>query len=121
MNLDIGLPAYQSIPPGPRVLAGLFQGLAARASGFSIVPIASLAPALQFLYVVMMYIAVYPVALSIRSTNVYEERSLGVFEEPDEDDDEEPTDIGKLKTRRERIGRYVGWHWRKQMSIGSFA
>jgi len=29
----------------------------------------------------MMYIAIYPVALSVRSTNVYEERSLGVFEE----------------------------------------
>lgn len=74
---DIGLPAYESIPKGPRILAGLFQGLAARASGLSIVPIASLAPALQyatlfgihaslvandfllrFLYVVMMYIAV---------------------------------------------------------------
>ena len=38
----------------------------------------------------MMYIAVYPVALSIRSTNVYEERSLGVFEAPEEDDDDEP-------------------------------
>ena len=44
----------------------------------------------RFLYVVMMYIAVYPVALSIRSTNVYEERSLGVFEAPEEDDDDEP-------------------------------
>jgi len=44
---DFGLPAYQSIPTGPRILAGLFQGLAVRASGFSIVPVASLAPALQ--------------------------------------------------------------------------
>ena len=32
----------------------------------------------------MMYVAVYPIALSVRSTNVYEERSLGLFNEDDE-------------------------------------
>ncbi|KAF8968787.1 cation transport protein-domain-containing protein [Flammula alnicola] len=112
--LDIGLPAYESIPTGPRVIAGLFQGLAARASGFAIVPLASFAPALQFLYVVMMYIAV---AMSIRSTNVYEERSLGVFEAPSDDEDEEPTDLTQIKSGRERVGRYIGWHLRRQLSI----
>lgn len=49
----------------------------------------------------------------------YEERSLGVFEAPPEDEDEEPDDINRLKTRRERVGRYVGWHIRRQMSIGT--
>ncbi|TFK37547.1 potassium transporter [Crucibulum laeve] len=115
--LNHGLEAFNSISIGPRIVAGLFQGLAARASGFSIVPIAALAPALQFLYVVMMYIAVYPVAMSIRATNVYEERSLGVFDVPPEDEDEEPDDLNNLKTRRERIGRYLSWHVRRQMSI----
>jgi len=27
----------------------------------------------------MMYVSVYPVAISIRKTNVYEEKSLGLF------------------------------------------
>jgi len=27
----------------------------------------------------MMYISVYPLAISIRNTNVYEEKSLGLF------------------------------------------
>ncbi|GJJ14171.1 hypothetical protein Clacol_008432 [Clathrus columnatus] len=102
----------QSLPFGNRFLAGLFQGLAARASGFSIVAVANLAPAVQFLYVVMMYIAVYPVALTIRSTNVYEEQSLGVFEHPEED--EEPELSG---TRGERVGKYLNWHLRRQLSI----
>ncbi|KAF9476894.1 TrkH-domain-containing protein [Pholiota conissans] len=115
--LNIGLPAYDAIPVGPRVLAGLFQGLAARASGFAIVPLSNLAPALQFLYVVMMYIAVYPVALSIRSTNVYEERSMGIFEAPPDDEDEEPQGLEKIKSGRERVGRYLGWHLRRQLSI----
>jgi Trk-type K+ transport system membrane component len=29
----------------------------------------------------MMYIAVYPIAIAIRSTNVYEEQSMGIFED----------------------------------------
>jgi len=32
----------------------------------------------------MMYISVYPVAISIRRTNVYEEKSLGIYSEEDE-------------------------------------
>lgn len=44
---DIGLDVYESIPVGPRIVIGLFQGLAARASGLAIVPIAALAPAVQ--------------------------------------------------------------------------
>lgn len=82
----------------------------------------------------------HQVALSIRSTNVwvtvsffllwlwpickfsYEERSLGIFEPPPDAEDEEPDDITKLPSRRERVGRYLGWHLRRQMSIGtSFA
>ncbi|KAJ7166615.1 potassium transporter, partial [Mycena filopes] len=98
---------------GPRVVDGLFQGLAARASGLAIVPLASASPALQFLYVVMMYIAV---AMTIRSTNVYESESLGVFEEPPPDEDEEPTNLESYEPR-ERVGRYLLWHLDRQMSI----
>ncbi|THU84430.1 TrkH-domain-containing protein [Dendrothele bispora CBS 962.96] len=113
--LSIGLPAYESLSTGARIICGLFQESAARAC-FSIVPLASLAPALQFLHVVMMYIDIYPLAMSIRSTNVYEEKSLGIFEPPPEDEDEEPSDLGK-RAPRQRVGRYLGWHLRRQMSI----
>ncbi|CAH7672704.1 cation transport protein-domain-containing protein [Phakopsora pachyrhizi] len=61
-----------------RVLCGLLQSLSVRAAGFSVVSLAAVAPALQVLYIVMMYIAIFPIAISIRSTNVYEERSLGL-------------------------------------------
>jgi len=65
---------------------------------------------------------IYPVAVSIRSTNVYEERSLGVFEAPPDDEEEDPEigDLTKVKSRKERVGRYVSWHVRKQMSIGEW-
>ncbi|KAJ3570181.1 hypothetical protein NP233_g4576 [Leucocoprinus birnbaumii] len=115
--LNSGLAVYESLPIGVRVVGGLFQGIAVRASGFSMFPLSNFAPALLFLYVVMMYIAVYPIAMSIRSTNVYEERSLGVYELEEQDEYEEPKDIEKIKNRRERIMKYFGWHFRRQMSI----
>jgi hypothetical protein len=45
-----------------------------------------------FFLVAKMYIAVYPIAISIRATNVYEERSLGIFhldKQLDHESDEE--------------------------------
>lgn len=56
--------------------------------------------------------------MSIRATNVYEERSLGVFEAPPADEDEEPGDLETLPPR-ERIGKYLGWHLRRQVANGA--
>jgi hypothetical protein len=54
----------------------------------------------------MMYISVYPIALSVRATNVYEEKSLGLFEEgPDEEEDE--TIYGEKGAQA--VAKYVGW------------
>lgn len=44
----------------------------------------------------------------------YEERSLGIYEHF-EDQHEEPELSG---TPRERIGKYLNWHLRRQLSIG---
>jgi hypothetical protein len=46
----------------------------------------------------------------------YEERSLGIFEAPLGEIKE---DLAKLPSR-ERVGRYVSWHLRRQLSIGAF-
>ncbi|KAJ6615355.1 cation transport protein-domain-containing protein [Mycena sp. CBHHK59/15] len=108
--LDIGLPFFESLSRGPRVVDGLFQGLAARASGLAIVPVASASPALQFLYVVMMYIAVDSLAAQLKNILSYEAESLGVFEEPPASEDEEPTDL-----EHSRHGSL--WHLERQLSI----
>lgn len=54
---------------------------------------------------VMMYISVFPIAISVRTTNVYEEKSLGIYKTAKnaETDDKEPT--------------YTGAHLRKQLSF----
>ncbi|KAK0462222.1 potassium transporter [Armillaria novae-zelandiae] len=119
--LNTGLEFYDTMPTGVKIVSGLFQGLAARASGFAMVPLASIAPAIQFLYMVMMYIAVYPVAMSIRTTNTYEEGSLGVFETPPLDEEEFEHKHKELvypndRVPRQRVRRYLGWHLRRQMS-----
>jgi Trk-type K+ transport system membrane component len=51
----------------------------------------------------MMYISVYPIALSVRSTNVYEEKSLGLFEEELEDD------LTYKEKGATAVAKYVGW------------
>ena len=68
-----------SLPHGARALDGLFQALAVRSGGFYVVPIANLRIGLLILYVIMMYISVYPVVITMRNSNVYEERSLGIY------------------------------------------
>ena len=75
----IGNSTITSLPHGARILDGLFQAFAVRSGGFYVVPIANLRIGLLILYVIMMYISVYPVVITMRNSNVYEERSLGVY------------------------------------------
>ncbi|KAI4263649.1 MAG: hypothetical protein L6R42_001211 [Xanthoria sp. 1 TBL-2021] len=72
----------KGLSPGTRALHGLFQAFAVRSGGFYVVTILNLRIGLLVLYVIMMYISVYPVVITMRSTNVYEERSLGIYDEP---------------------------------------
>jgi Trk-type K+ transport system membrane component len=60
----------------------------------------------RVLYVIMMYISVYPIALSVRATNVYEEKSLGLFEDDDENQ-EDDTVYGEKGAQA--VAKYVGW------------
>ena len=92
-------------PPGYRFLNGLFQAASTRTAGFSSVNLAELHPGIQVSYMIMMYISVFPIAISVRRTNVYEEKSLGIYGTAKEetDDENEPS--------------YVGAHLRRQLSF----
>ncbi|OSD00246.1 TrkH-domain-containing protein [Trametes coccinea BRFM310] len=113
--LDIGNPAIDTIPLGVRFIIGLLQAAAVRAAGFGTVTLAALAPAVKVLYVLMMYVSVYPIAMSVRSTNVYEEKSLGVF--ADEDDLTPEEAFNTTGNRATVWGRYLAMHARKQLSF----
>ncbi|KZP01526.1 TrkH-domain-containing protein [Calocera viscosa TUFC12733] len=103
---DIGNPAIDAIPVGTRIMDGLLQSIAVRTAGFNVVNIATLEPSVKVMITIMMYISAYPIAMSVRSTNVYEEKSLGVFN--DEGEDEEPNGPW---------GSYLAWHVKKQLAF----
>ncbi|KAH4598691.1 potassium transporter [Parastagonospora nodorum] len=100
--LDLNDTTVTSLPPGFRFLAGLFQAAATRTAGFAVVNIAELHPAIQVSYLVMMYISIFPIAMSMRQTNVYEEKSLGVWADTDDSDEQ---------------NSYLGHHLRRQLSF----
>ena len=54
---------------------------------------------------------------SVRSTNVYEEQSLGVFEDDDESIDE--TQFQPSGSRASIWGKYLAMHMRRQLSFGT--
>ncbi|CAK7228105.1 low affinity potassium transporter [Sporothrix bragantina] len=104
--LDLGSGPVFSLPPGIRVLDGLFQAFSTRTAGFSCVNLAEVHPAVQASYMIMMYISVFPIAISVRRTNVYEEKSLGVYPGHEIDEPANGTDL-----------EYVGAHLRRQLSF----
>lgn len=78
--LDLDNPEVNVLPMGQRILAAIFQAASARHTGTSTFNLANVSPAVQFSLLVMMYISVFPIAISIRASNTYEERSLGIYE-----------------------------------------
>ena len=103
--LDLNDPTVTALPGGIRFLDGLFQAASTRTSGTAVVNLADLHPAIQVSYLVMMYISVFPIAISLRRTNVYEEKSLGIYGVPNAEgeDENEPS--------------YIGAHLRRQLSF----
>ncbi|OAK94145.1 TrkH-domain-containing protein [Phaeosphaeriaceae sp. SRC1lsM3a] len=78
--LNIGVPEIEALPTGTRILDGLFQATGLRTSGAYIISFSSLAPACLVAYLIIMYISSYPMVLTLRKTNTYEERSIGLQE-----------------------------------------
>ena len=76
--LNLGIPAVMDIPPSTRAAVGLFQALGVHTGGFFAVPITSVAPALQIVYIVAMYISSLSIVMAVRHTNAYEEQSIGL-------------------------------------------
>ncbi|KAK3356950.1 cation transport protein-domain-containing protein [Lasiosphaeria hispida] len=105
--LDLGSGPVTELAPGIKFLNGLFEAASTRTAGFSCINLAELHPAVQVSYMIMMYISVFPIAISVRRTNVYEEQSLGVYGGDEvEDHNSTGNDLS-----------YVGAHLRRQLSF----
>jgi hypothetical protein len=66
----------------------------------------------------LFFLTLYVFYLSIR----YEERSLGIYDEQHFEASDEPNsnDLSSLDSPRERVGKYVGWHLKRQLSNGGY-
>ncbi|KAJ3464580.1 hypothetical protein MRS44_009366 [Fusarium solani] len=85
--LDLDNPAVSNLPGWPRFAAAVFQAVSSRHTGTTSFNLAAVNPAVQMSLLVMMYVSVYPISIVVRSSNTYEERSLGLYEpsiQPDE-------------------------------------
>lgn len=102
--LDLNNSDITSLSVNYRILDAYFQAVSTRTAGFAVVNLANLHPAVQVSYLIMMYISVFPIAISVRKTNVYEERSLGIYADHEENDN--PNDHS-----------FVGAHLRRQLSF----
>ncbi|KAI8335628.1 cation transport protein-domain-containing protein [Choanephora cucurbitarum] len=102
--LNYWLPVLADMDWGARFLDALFQSVATRNAGFSVVSLAEINPAAQLVYIVAMYISVYPVAISMRNSNIYQERALGIFRGEEEEEmkfsEEELSEAPFIKLKR---------------------
>ncbi|KAL1955096.1 hypothetical protein VTO42DRAFT_9030 [Malbranchea cinnamomea] len=106
MILDLHNSEVTTIRSGwHRFCAALFQSTSTRTTGTVTFSVSKLHPAVQLSIVVMMYISAYPIAMSVRKTNTYEESSLGIYSSPEEEVDE-----------NKRVS-YLGLHIKKQLAF----
>ncbi|KAG9101222.1 low affinity potassium transporter, partial [Ceratobasidium sp. 370] len=101
---------------GPRVVGGLLQAAGQRAGGFTTINLQAVAPALLVVYIATMFVQVYPIAMAVRTSNVYEESGVVIYE-PERDDDE-PTNLPA--GRGAGFTAYVGWHLKHQLAQDLF-
>ncbi|KAF3920227.1 hypothetical protein AA313_de0206978 [Arthrobotrys entomopaga] len=107
--LDLKNNDVTELPVNYRILDAFFQAVATRTAGFAVVSLSDLHPGVQVSYLIMMYISVFPIAISVRKTNVYEERSLGIYADPSLQDEENENDPNAHS--------FVGAHLRRQLSF----
>ncbi|KAK5085791.1 hypothetical protein LTR05_005079 [Lithohypha guttulata] len=109
--LNIGYaPVGQQMSTGLRWFDGLFQAHGLRESGFYIIQMSDIAPALQFAYMILMYTSAMPLIMSIRTTNVYEERSIG------QEDENKWQSALKDPEKQEAASSTLSQHLQKQLS-----
>ncbi|KND87266.1 Low-affinity potassium transport protein [Tolypocladium ophioglossoides CBS 100239] len=77
--LDLHNPDIAGLTVGECIAAALFQAVASRHAGMTPYNLSSVSPAAQFSLLVMMYISIFPIAISIRASNTYEESALGIY------------------------------------------
>ncbi|ROW06974.1 hypothetical protein VMCG_04153 [Cytospora schulzeri] len=90
--LSIGNSVLSVFSVGKQVGLALFQSLTISSPGFAVVSVSGLYFDVQVLWVIVMYISAYPEIIVMRNSNVYEERSLGIYASEDSDSETDESD-----------------------------
>ncbi|KTW32362.1 uncharacterized protein T551_00452 [Pneumocystis jirovecii RU7] len=100
--LDFNNPSLEEIGPTHlKVLNCLFQSIATRTAGFTVVSLSTLHTAVLVSYMFMMYISVFPKFIIYMIFNFGKERSLGIYSNDDDSQN----------------ASFVGTHIRQQLSF----
>ncbi|XHG01482.1 hypothetical protein AWENTII_004863 [Aspergillus wentii] len=102
--LDLENPAVNDLSIGRRIVAAIFQAASSRHTGTSSFNLADVNPAVQISLLVMMYISIFPIAISVRASNTYEENALGIYSVDNDTDENNGTS-------------YVVTHMRNQLGF----
>lgn len=85
--------------------------------GLYAILISDTAPAVQIMYLAAMYISAFPIIISLRQTNVYEERSLGIQNDDDDEDTDKRGEQSYLSVHVRRQLAYDLWYVSQQASF----
>jgi potassium uptake Trk family protein len=102
--LDLDNPEVASLPVASRVLAAIFQAASSRHTGTSTFNLAKVNPGVQFSLLTMMYISVFPIAMSVRGTNSYEDTALGKYAITSDPEDSQSTSSYMMQHVRNHLG-----------------
>ena len=104
ITLDLNNPELTRLAPGYRFLAAIFQACSSRHTGTSTFNLANVNPAVQVTLLIMMYIAIFPIAISIRASNTYIDDSVGRYGNEAELDDNQKSSSYLLQHLRNQLG-----------------
>jgi Trk-type K+ transport system membrane component len=69
LEQEVKLPELAHLNHWQVLCAGWFTAVTTRTAGFNVLDIATLSPAMIVIFIVLMYLSAYPIAVSIRSTD----------------------------------------------------
>lgn len=101
--MDLDNPEVNSLPMAGRILAATFQAASSRHTGTSTFNLAKVNPGVQFSLLTMMYISVFPIAMSVRGTNTYEDTALGKYATNSDPEDTQTTSSYMMQHIRNQL------------------
>jgi potassium uptake Trk family protein len=102
--MDLDNPEVNTLPMASRILAATFQAASSRHTGTSTFNLAKVNPGVQFSLLTMMYISVFPIAMSVRGTNTYEDTALGKYATNSDPEDTQSKSSYMMQHIRNQLG-----------------